>query len=262
MFLHRDCADQRYCRDRDVSLLPKSSTKLERDLERLLAGTCDMPLHIRQLWDPATCPAALLPWLAWANSVDDWQESWPESVKRSVIAAAFEVHRYKATPYALQAALDALGVSTQVVEWWEPGGTGVPGTQTITALLNDNIAGESEGLINAEMLRMISRTIYKTKRGSIHHDIELGLYFDEAIGLAAGRARPVALSSCDPESLPVTPGATDATAGLAMAEHRLTIADMTLSPAGVLPDEAAIQPGLAGGIHRITLHDTHLIGVI
>ncbi len=244
-----------------MSLLPHSSTQLERDLEKLLAGACDMPLHIRQLWDPVTCPAALLPWLAWANSVDDWQESWPERVKRNVIAAAFDVHRYKATPYALRAALDALGIKTEVVEWWEPQGTGVPGTQTVTALLNDNITDDG-GLINAEMLRMISRTIYKTKRASIHSDIELGVYFEEGITIAAGRARAVALACRQPDVLPVLPDDLAESLGAGAVEQRLTASDHELVRGPLLPDEGDADLQVSAVASQIFLHDTQLTGAV
>ncbi|MBG8794166.1 phage tail protein I [Salmonella enterica subsp. enterica] len=32
------------------------------------------------MWNPATCPIRFLPYLAWAFSVDRWDESWTESV--------------------------------------------------------------------------------------------------------------------------------------------------------------------------------------
>lgn len=33
------------------------------------------PVSIRELWNPDTCPANLLPWLAWSFSVDRWMIS-------------------------------------------------------------------------------------------------------------------------------------------------------------------------------------------
>ncbi|WP_332113935.1 phage tail protein I, partial [Escherichia coli] len=42
------------------------------------------PVSIRELWNPDTCPANLLPSLAWAFSVHTWDEKWPEEPKSVV----------------------------------------------------------------------------------------------------------------------------------------------------------------------------------
>jgi P2-related tail formation protein len=51
------------------SLLPPNVSGLERALEQASARVGDIPVPIDPLWNPATCPARLLPWLAWALSV-------------------------------------------------------------------------------------------------------------------------------------------------------------------------------------------------
>lgn len=72
------------------------------------------------LWHPATCPAALLPWLAWALSVDHWDSAWSETVKRGKVAAALVQHQRKGTPAAIERAfVDAGALSARVLEWWE-----------------------------------------------------------------------------------------------------------------------------------------------
>ncbi|MDC7787366.1 phage tail protein I [Rhodoplanes sp. TEM] len=52
---------------------------------------------LRTLWDPWTCPAAQLPLLAWAWSVDIWNPAWPEHRKRQVIAESPAFHEAKTT---------------------------------------------------------------------------------------------------------------------------------------------------------------------
>jgi phage tail P2-like protein len=91
------------------SLLSPGTTALERDFEASVARIGDVPVPLTQLWDPASCPLALLPWLAWALSVDEWDSAWPESVKRQVVARSAEMHRKKGTPWAVRAALVAQG---------------------------------------------------------------------------------------------------------------------------------------------------------
>jgi len=49
------------------------------------------------VFDPARCPARLLPWLATVFSVDVWFETWSEARKRDVIARAIPMHRLKGT---------------------------------------------------------------------------------------------------------------------------------------------------------------------
>lgn len=67
-------------------------------------------------------PAGLLPWLAWDRSVDEYVDSWPEEVKRQVIAGSFAYHAIKGTPAALKRALAQLNFETTVTEWFEYGG--------------------------------------------------------------------------------------------------------------------------------------------
>ncbi len=110
-----------------MSLLPPNSTPLERALERATAPGLD-PDVIRTLWNPATCPAHLLPWLAWAVSVDEWDDSWDEGTQRRVIAASIPIHRRKGTVAAVRAALTVLGHRVHLVEWWKQTPRGVPHT--------------------------------------------------------------------------------------------------------------------------------------
>ena len=77
------------------------------------------PEIIATIWDPWRCPAALLPWLAWALSVDVWDKDWSEDRKRRMIAAAPMVHRLKGTRGAVHRALEAFNLESRIIEWWE-----------------------------------------------------------------------------------------------------------------------------------------------
>lgn len=90
------------------SLLPPASTKLERSLEATL-GRFDPTLTLRDLWNPDTCPEAVLPYLAWAQSVDEWDKDWTVTQKRQVIKAARGIHRQKGTLAAVRRALASVG---------------------------------------------------------------------------------------------------------------------------------------------------------
>lgn len=76
----------------DTRLLPVGSSPLEVAAARACAEIENTPVPLRRLWSPDDCPANLLPWLAWAFSVDRWDENWPEATKRDVIRAAWFIH--------------------------------------------------------------------------------------------------------------------------------------------------------------------------
>ncbi len=97
------------------SLLPPSRTSTEEAVDLATARIGAVPVPIEDLWRPETCPAALLPWLAWALSVDDWRSDWTEERKRTVIAASVGVHRIKGTLASVKAALVASGWGDAVI---------------------------------------------------------------------------------------------------------------------------------------------------
>lgn len=117
------------------SLLPLNSTQLERAIEAAIDETTEIPL--RTLYNPDTCPAHLLYQLAWAWSVDRWDEAWPEEVKRSVIRSSFYVHAHKGTIGALRRVVEPFGYLIEVVEWFKTEPMGVPGTFALKIGVSD-----------------------------------------------------------------------------------------------------------------------------
>ena len=110
------------------SLLPPGASDLERAAAQALATALDLQVPLRDLWRPERCPLELLPFLAWAFSVDRWDPDWRESTKRGVVRAAFFIHRHKGTIAALRRVVEPLGYLLEVIEWWETTPPGVPGT--------------------------------------------------------------------------------------------------------------------------------------
>lgn len=141
------------------SLLPLNSTELERAIESAGAETIEIPL--RTLYNPATCPANLLHQLAWAWSVDRWDETWPEAIKRSMIRSAFHVHAHKGTIGALRRVVEPLGYLIEVQEWWQTLPEGVPGTFALKV-------GVLETGITEEMYQELERLIDDAKPVSRH----------------------------------------------------------------------------------------------
>lgn len=92
------------------ALLPNNASPLEERLEQVSARIGAVPVAIRDVWDPETCPAHMLPWLAWALSVDEWEPSWPVDRQRAVVSASVSVHRRKGTLAAVRQAITAAGL--------------------------------------------------------------------------------------------------------------------------------------------------------
>ncbi|MBC2659692.1 phage tail protein I [Pseudomonas sp. MSSRFD41] len=112
-------------------LLPSNATALERQAALALAQIQRVPIPLRQLWNPDTCPVELLPYLAWAFSVDRWDSKWPEAAKRSAIRSSHYIHSRKGTIGALRRVVEPLGYLIEVLEWWQTVPEGVPGTFAI-----------------------------------------------------------------------------------------------------------------------------------
>lgn len=112
-------------------LLPPNATQLERLAAEALVQIQRVPIPLRQLWNPDTCPVDLLPYLAWAFSVDRWSSAWPESAKRAAIRSAYFIHAHKGTIGALRRVVEPLGYLIEVVEWWQ---TVPPGPRATFAL--------------------------------------------------------------------------------------------------------------------------------
>ncbi|MFO3672628.1 phage tail protein I [Pseudomonas protegens] len=144
-----------------TSLLPINSTPLERALEEADTKAKDVALVLRTIYNPATCPAHLLPQLAWAWSVDRWDPGWSEPVKRNAIRASFFIHARKGTIGALRRAVEPLGYLIEVVEWWQMVPEGVPATFALKV-------GVLDTGITEEMYQELTRLIDDAKPISRH----------------------------------------------------------------------------------------------
>lgn len=101
-------------------ILPPNATKLEVAIEKVIAARlAGVPIAIDSIWNPATCPAALLPWLAWGLSLDLWNADWTEAQKRAAIADAIRFQQRKGTPTSLRTVLDRFDPLIGIVEWFQ-----------------------------------------------------------------------------------------------------------------------------------------------
>lgn len=144
-----------------IALLPSNGTQLERLAAQALAQIERVPVPIRDLLSPTRCPVELLPYLAWAFSVDRWETSWSEATKRQVIASAYYVHAHKGTIGALRRVVEPLGYLIRVTEWWQEKPEGVPGTFRLDI-------GVLESGITEEMFESLTLLIDDAKPVSRH----------------------------------------------------------------------------------------------
>lgn len=95
-------------------LLPYNRTPWESAMEAANAARYPLPAElVAATWSPDDCPEDLLPYLAWAMSVDVWEDSWPAVTKREVIRNALKLHRLKTTPAGIKAHVALTGATVQ-----------------------------------------------------------------------------------------------------------------------------------------------------
>jgi phage tail P2-like protein len=93
----------------DEHLLPLNATQLEKVLSAAGKRVQEIPVPIDLLKRPQEVPVAFLPHLAYEFSVDIWDKTWPEALKRSVTDASIGLHERKGTAYVLKKYIEYSG---------------------------------------------------------------------------------------------------------------------------------------------------------
>lgn len=137
-----------------MSLLPPNAETLERRLAQLSQDLNAIDVPIRSIHRPADCPSELMPYLAWARSVERWDTRWQESAKRQTLADSYFTHAHKGTIAALRRVVEPLGFLLEVVEWWQEDAT--PGTFRL-------IIGVKDQGITDELYQLLELMIDDTK---------------------------------------------------------------------------------------------------
>ena len=134
-------------------LLPLGSTPLEKHAAEILKSAVENPVIIADLINPERCPPQLLAYLAWAFSVDKWDENWTDEVKRIAIKQAFFVHKHKGTIAAVKRVVEPIGYLVELKEWFAMQPQGKEGTFSITIEVSE--IGLNEQTYN-ELVRLIN----------------------------------------------------------------------------------------------------------
>ena len=117
------------------SLLPPSSGNWLRYTEAGTARLSAITVALRTLWTPTACPVDLLPYLAWALSVDLWDRDWPAERKIAAIQKSYWLHRRKGTRAAVRRVVEDMGFSATFAEWFDVGDE--PGTFRLEVDVNE-----------------------------------------------------------------------------------------------------------------------------
>jgi len=161
------------------SLLPPNATPLERAFEKVTERFDDLPTPMRDLWNADTCPAELLPWLAWALSIDTWQPYWPEHVKRARIRMALEIQRRKGTAQSVRQVVAAFGGAVQLREWWQQDPPGPPHTFEMVLTLT----GEGGETATAKYVDDVIAEVSRTKPVRSHFTFTQGVQATFGVGV-------------------------------------------------------------------------------
>ncbi|HGM5349207.1 TPA: phage tail protein I [Serratia marcescens] len=117
------------------TLLPPSAGAWMRHTETVTARLSAITVALRTLWTPTVCPVELLPYLAWALSVDRWDKNWPAAKKIEAIQQSYWQHRRKGTRAAVRRVIEGMGFSATFAEWFDTGDQ--PGTFRLEVDVND-----------------------------------------------------------------------------------------------------------------------------
>jgi phage tail P2-like protein len=200
-----------------TTLLPPNAIDAERALEAATARLGDVAVPIGDLWSPSACPEALLAWLAWALSVDEWNPQWSATIKREVIAQSISVHLRKGSVASVRRALAAIGFTDYVLtEWWQDAPeegftashTGEPHTYSLG--LNPLTAGID---LEPGVFESVLRTLAHTAPVRSH----LALYVKVPSAAELGLAAALGTYTHVHRDAALVPGSVGFSAGLGMA---------------------------------------------
>jgi len=189
--------------DRNVIPLPPNATRLEMAYAQSGTALLNQSIPIDALWDAWRCPAAFLPFLAYALSVDVWDDNWDEVKKRRTIAEAPEYHRRKGTRAAVEQAASYTGRDLTIAEWHEFRPPARRGTFRVTLHLNadENAAPASE---MALLKRLVTAAKPKSRAFSLAAARVIALGTSVTVGLVS-RSRVTLSVPPDALTLSISP---------------------------------------------------------
>ena len=166
-----------------TSLLPPNATSAERALEQAMRSGLDLSA-VGTLWNPATCPADVLPFLAWGLAISHWDPDWSEEQKRAAIGQAIPFHQRKGTRDAVEEILARFHPLLSIVEWWQANPRRDPHTFEVRAPAGPG--GIDASFLTTETVEAIIRDVAAAKPLRAHFDFVFSLEAQAALWMAGG----------------------------------------------------------------------------
>lgn len=213
------------------TLLPPSASVQERAIEQTIVRSSDFsPDYVRN-WVPADVPENILPWLAWAYSVDEWAASWPLDVRRDYTEQSYFIHRHKGTVGAVRRALRSVtgGDEMTLEEWFQYNGP--VHTFTVTAEAFD-IWLRNGPPLSPEFYRQIRAVVYASKPVRSHWELRVRMPSEASIGAASAVNTAAVVTGGDElRRPPITSKAATAAAGAVNTAAIVTAGEQMVLPA-------------------------------
>lgn len=169
-----------------MGLLPFASTPMERAADLLAAMRIDaVESPLRALWSAENCPEDLLPWLAWALSIDSWDADWPLHIRRARVASAIAIQRIKGTAQSVEDVVRSFGGNIVLREWFQESPPADPYTFKLTVTLG-TVGAEAP---SSAFIDAVISEVARTKPARSHFTFVVGVNATARIGLRAV-ARP------------------------------------------------------------------------
>lgn len=166
-----------------TSLLPPNATSAERSLEAAMRAGADLSA-VGELWNPATCPVDVLPFLAWGLAISHWDADWSEAEKRAAISQAIPFHQRKGTRAAVEDVLGRFHPLLSIVEWHEANPRRAPYTFEVRAPAGPG--GIDAAFLTTETAEAIIRDVAAAKNARSHFDFVFALESQAALWMAGG----------------------------------------------------------------------------
>lgn len=164
-----------------TTLLPPNATSAERALESAMRSGIDLSA-VGDLWNPATCPADVLPFLAWGLAISHWNADWTEDQKRAAVAEAIPFHQRKGTRAAVEEILARFHPLLTIVEWWQANPRREPHTFEVRAPAGPG--GIDASFLTNEVAEAIIRDVAAAKPLRAHFDFVFALELQASLYMA------------------------------------------------------------------------------
>ena len=118
--------------------------------------------------------------MAWQVDSKTWKDTWPLSIKRSMIKAVTLEKVKKGTLSSVSSVLNGLGSNFALKEWWENSPKTIPHTFNITVLAQD-----IEGQLSSDTINDIIANIDNSKPVRSHYRLTIATQSNGGIGTIA-----------------------------------------------------------------------------